>query len=76
MTLVELSRRVATLEATLEQIREQIAHGARQRTWWREDAGRFEEDPVFDEIVELGRAFRESQRPGARKKRSVKNDHS
>jgi hypothetical protein len=64
MTLVELATRVEALEEALQQLREQLSQGARQRPWWREDAGRFANDPVFDEIVELGRRYREEQRPG------------
>jgi hypothetical protein len=39
--------------------------------WWVDHAGRFANDPVFDEIVRLGREYRESLRP---KQRKVKRD--
>jgi hypothetical protein len=45
---------------------------AAQRHWWRDDAGRFADDPVFDEIVRLGRQYRESLHPDRRKKKAVK----
>ena len=31
--------------------------------WWERIAGRFENDPAFDEIVRLGREYRDSLRP-------------
>jgi hypothetical protein len=72
MTLAELAARVEALEADLQKVREQLARDARQRPWWREDAGRFANDPVFDEIVELGRKYREGHHPDRRKPRSKK----
>ena len=39
------------------------------RKWYRSDAGRFARDPVFEEIVKLGRAYRKSQRPKIDSKR-------
>ena len=48
---------LAELRARVEQ------NGEPQRPWWREGAGRFANDPVFDEIVQLGREYRESQHP-------------
>jgi hypothetical protein len=30
------------------------------RPWWREDAGRFANDPEFEEIVRPGREYRRS----------------
>jgi hypothetical protein len=44
---------------------EQLRHAKdKSPQWWHEHAGRFENDPVFDEIVRLGR--------NARKERSAK----
>jgi hypothetical protein len=39
------------------------ANSVRDQPWWERIAGRFENDPTFDEIVRLGREYRESQRP-------------
>jgi hypothetical protein len=64
MTVAELTKRVEALEAALAELRaKQEPAPALQRAWWREDAGRFANDPVFDEIVRLGREYREGQRP-------------
>jgi hypothetical protein len=35
-----------------------------------QDAGRFANDPIFDEMVRLGREYRESLRPGRGKKKA------
>jgi hypothetical protein len=32
------------------------------KKWWRTQAGRFANNPVFDEAMELGRAMRESSK--------------
>jgi len=69
MTLKELEARVAALEKEVGRLRKQLPAPAEQRHWWHDDAGRFENDPVFDEIVRLGKEYRESLRPGQRKQR-------
>jgi hypothetical protein len=33
------------------------------RKWWVDSAGRFANDPVFDEIVRLGQQYRRSLKP-------------
>ena len=69
MTIAELTKRVEALELALAELRaKQESPPNGQRPWWREDAGRFANDPVFDEIVRLGREYRDSQRPGRRSK--------
>jgi hypothetical protein len=64
MTLKELEARVAALENEVGQLRERLPTAAGQRHWWHDEAGRFENDPVFDEIVRLGKEYRDSLRPG------------
>jgi hypothetical protein len=60
MTVAQLEKRVEALEKTVEELRGMVVNGGQQRHWWREDAGRFANDPVFDEIVRLGREYRDS----------------
>jgi hypothetical protein len=67
MTLKELEARVAALEREVGQLREALPTAAGQRHWWHDDAGRFENDPIFDDIVRLGKEYRDSLRPGQRK---------
>jgi len=60
MTLLQIERRVQILErrvARLVQSSPRVSRG-----WYRTHAGRFANDPVFDEIIRLGRTYRKSQR--------------
>jgi hypothetical protein len=61
MTLLQIEKRVKALEKRVQS----LARAKRpfDRKWYRFQAGRFAGDPVFDEILELGRAHRRSQRP-------------
>ena len=64
MSLAELEKRVTALEEAVARIEAQVAPTpATQRHWWHDDAGAFADDPVFDEIVRLGREYRESLHP-------------
>jgi hypothetical protein len=73
MTLAQLEKRLAALEQAVEQIQSHLQPTPQnQRHWWRDDAGRFADDPVFDEIVRLGRDYRESLHPDRRRKKRVK----
>lgn len=71
MTIAELEQRVLALERGFNELKARLDQAeAEVRPWWREDAGRFTNDPVFDEIVRLGREYRESLRPKARKRKT------
>lgn len=64
MTVAELEQRLQALEQTVRQLQSHVERSTPgRRRWWVEDAGRFADDPVFDEIVRLGRDYRESLRP-------------
>lgn len=68
VTTAELTKRLMTLERTVEKLKAQMVRpSGSDRRWWMEDAGRFANDPVFEEIVRLGQQYRESLRPAARK---------
>jgi hypothetical protein len=56
-----LEKRVAQLEQEVSLLK---SHSNEQggRPWWERIAGRFENDPAFDEIVRLGREYRDSLR--------------
>lgn len=63
MTTAEIEQRLLAVEQAVEQLKMQMAQGKRpRRRWWVDDAGRFADDPVFDEIVRLGQAYRRSLR--------------
>ena len=68
MTVKELTRRLEALEEAVSELRREVRGSAEQgRKWWRA-GGRFANDPVFEEIVRLGREYRESLRPGRGKR--------
>ncbi len=74
MKNAEIVERLAALEQVVEQLKAKVeAASPPKAPWWETEAGRFKNDPVFDEIVRLGREYRESLRPGRRK---VKRDRS
>ena len=54
-----LERRISQLEHEVSLLK---SHTTEQgdRPWWERIAGRFENDPAFDEIVRLGREYRDS----------------
>lgn len=63
MSIADIERRLSTLEQTVEQLKSSTHQGAASRRWWVEDAGRFADDPLFDEIVRRGETYRQSLRP-------------
>lgn len=68
MKLGEIDARLVKLEKVVSQLQTQASKSSRKRNrWWVTDAGRFADDPVFDEIVELGRDYRKSLGPKRRK---------
>jgi hypothetical protein len=63
MTIAELAKRVEALERKFEAVQPGHPQPDPRQSWWRTTAGRFADDPDFDEIVRLGREYRESLRP-------------
>ena len=57
-----LEKRVSQLEHEVSLLKSQVT-GQSGQPWWERIAGRFENDAAFDEIVRLGREYRESLRP-------------
>ena len=61
----KLEQRVTQLEKELRQVKAQLG-ARRQVPWYRQILGEFKDDPVFDEIVRMGRQIREADRKRAR----------
>lgn len=59
-TVTTLEARIEALERQVTELRNRITLGGRTKDW-RRTIGMFANDPVFDEIVRLGREWRESQ---------------
>ncbi len=64
--VADLRRRVDELEARVADLGRRLAQAGnppRVTRWWRAQVGAFADDPVYEEIVRLGREWRDSQRP-------------
>ena len=61
MTLAELEQRIGALEQTVESLKARVGRTTPAGRWWVDAAGRFADDPLFDEIIALGREYRRSQ---------------
>ena len=70
MAARELELRVAKLETEMIQVKQKIEAVAEPaKPWWQEIYGTFANDPLYEEAMRLGRAYRESSRPNARRKK-------
>jgi hypothetical protein len=60
-----LEDRVAALETEVAQLKTKVAKEESRvdLPWWEQVFGAFENDPLFEEAMALGRAYRESLRP-------------
>lgn len=70
MSAASVENRLAALEAEVARIKEQIANKPK-KDWVEVIWGSFANDPIYEEAMKLGRAYREGQRqqPKKRKKR-------
>lgn len=66
MASTALSKRVAVLEAELATLKNKIDG---KELWWERIAGTFENDPIYEKAMKLGRQYRQSQRPRPSRKR-------
>lgn len=57
-----LEERVAVLEHEIREMKSKLntTRELSQQPWWEKLAGTFKSDPLFDEVVEAGRAYRRS----------------
>ena len=65
MTLAQLEKRVERLEKLLQD--QSFPVPPRNAKWWLDHAGAFANDSGYDQIVRLGRQYRQSLRPKSRK---------
>jgi hypothetical protein len=71
MAVPGIEHRVAALEADVARLKEQLAKAVpAQGDWLDEIYGAFENDPIYEEAMRLGREYRESLRPKPRGKQS------
>jgi hypothetical protein len=74
MSAEKLEKRVEVLEAELARVKAQI--GIEKKPWWEEIAGTFANDPIYLEAMRLGRKYRESTRPKAKKRKKPNHGNS
>jgi len=69
MSAEELEKRIEVLEREVEVLKHQLKKGKdKEQPWYDRVSGMFKDDPIFDEIVERGRLYRESLRPHSRQR--------
>jgi hypothetical protein len=59
----QLEQRVAALEAEVTRLKNQIEALHPPTPWWEQIAGTFQNDPMYEEAMRLGRHYRQSLRP-------------
>jgi hypothetical protein len=70
---VDLEHRVAALEGQVASLQKRQKSNAPNGQVWLEDLyGKFAGDPIFEQAMKLGRKYRKSLRPRARKTKSKK----
>ena len=63
MSDTELENRIAVLEKEVAFLKQKIEkEGKSEEPWWKQIAGTFANDPIYDEAMKLGREYRLSQR--------------
>jgi hypothetical protein len=60
MTVIELEKRVLSLEETLEKLRQKVEKTEVALPWWEQVRGTFKDDPIYEEAMRLGRVWRDS----------------
>ncbi len=60
-----LEERVISLERELRKVKTELqsVKKASQKPWWDHVAGRFKNDPLFDETIKAGQKYRRSLKP-------------
>ena len=72
MTQAEIEERLIALETEIRLVKmQQVSPNKADPHWVLAHAGRFADDPGFDEVVRLGREYRESLRPKPKKEPST-----
>jgi hypothetical protein len=61
MTQTELETRLLAVETALKAMERRLAALPSTSRWLDEVIGSFKDEPAFDEVIALGRAFREAE---------------
>jgi hypothetical protein len=63
MASTTLAERVAALEAEVARLKSKIEAVDSPKPWWEQIAGTFQNDPIYDQAMWLGRQYRQSLQP-------------
>ncbi len=63
MASSSLEQRVADLETEVATLKRKLANLDMTTPWWEQIAGTFENDPIYEKAMQLGREYRQSLRP-------------
>jgi hypothetical protein len=63
--IAQLEDRLRKIEAEMLEVKQAIAQD-NSKSWLRQAAGQFKDDPVFDEIVRLGKEIRDKEQGSRR----------
>jgi len=58
-----LEQRVAALEVEVTKLKRKIDAMGTTQPWWEQIAGTFQNDPIYEDAMRLGRQYRQSLRP-------------
>ena len=58
-----LEQRVADLETEVATLKRKLDKLDMATPWWEQITGTFENDPIYDKAMQLGREYRQSLRP-------------
>ena len=63
MAALTVEQRLDALEHLVAELQQKLDAQPAPEPWWKRVSGSFKDDPVFEEILELGRAAREADWP-------------
>lgn len=69
MTVTQLETRLRKMERKIADLAQHLKCAPSEKRWYALHGGRFSNDPVFDEIVRLGREARHAANPRPKVKR-------
>lgn len=58
----QLEKRIAALEEELARLKSKLEGIDALKPWWERIAGTFQDDPVYEKAMKLGREYRQSLR--------------
>jgi hypothetical protein len=62
MSDMKLERRMADLELEVQSLRKKVEELSGKTPWWDRIAGTFEQDPIYERAMKLGKKYRRAQR--------------